>query len=662
MSKKSKTTASKPPVSNSGANLPDGAKNGKWSLLKWIAPVLILTVVCYSSMFSGQKEFTNWDDIQYVTDQPLVKSLSSENIAEIFEPSSAVMLNYHPLTVLSLAIDYSRGYDDLDNTLKIDPFVATNLLLHLLNVFLVFILVFKLSNKKLWAAVIASALFAIHPMHVESVAWISGRKDVLYGFFFLLSCWAYLKYLDGKKWTHLGLTFLFFVASALSKPMALPLPGVLLLIDLYYNRRLDLKAIAEKLPFVLFAVWIGYVTIGHQEAAIGNFESYSIGQRILFACYGYAAYLFKLIVPVNLSALYPYPDVSSGFPVTYYVAAILTPLLIIMPVYLFLKKKNEQTKTLFLGAGFYLLMILLVIQFVSVGQAIIADRYTYMSYIGPLFILGVFLHNGMQVEKYSKVIIGVTAVFILICSSLTYKRVGVWNNSKNLWADVIAQYPYEIDLAQQPPVVTKKGVKSAYKNMGDYYAKRQQYDSAFTYYKQLTYKDSFDSEVWSNLGNIYTIKGDLNAALDAYNTSIALKNTNFEMFIKRGFVKNFLNRNEDAIPDFREAIKLNPDYPMTYTLLSKNLFDAERYDEVLEISDEALAKNPGNADLVFYKGVSLYKIQKYQQVIEVLQEALKLNPGRAEGYYYLSEAYKSLGDKAKADEYLILAKEKGYKY
>jgi hypothetical protein len=191
---------------------------GTSSRSKWliILGILALTFIAYLPGFSPEKEFTNWDDLGYVVEQPLVKTSNSDSLKLLFEPTTQVMLNYHPLTMLTLAYNYSNA------ELDIQPYFKTNLFLHILNTFLVFLVLFKWSKSSLYIAGFGALIFGIHPMHVESVAWISERKDVLYTFFFLLSLLSYLRYLDRQKIGWLLLTFVLFIASCLSKAMAVP--------------------------------------------------------------------------------------------------------------------------------------------------------------------------------------------------------------------------------------------------------------------------------------------------------------------------------------------------------------------------------------------------------------------------------------------------------
>lgn len=635
-------------------------QQNKPKLLQWIAVILLATLIAYLPIFSGEKEFTNWDDDGYVTDQPLIKELNSENLNILFKPSTAVILNYHPLTMISLAIDYRRGYDEDTNTLSIAPFATTSIILHLLNTTLVFIFLYRLGRKRIWLAAIAALLFGIHPMHVESVAWISERKDLLYCFFFLLSCIAYMQYLDKKKFSMLGLSFILFSASCLSKAMAVPLPLVLLLIDYLEKRKFTGKVISEKLPYFIIALLVGYNTILIQATAIGELELFNLPQRLMFAAYGFCMYLVKLLVPVNLSAFYPYPDIAlGGLPAFYHIAPLAAIAILVLPVMLLVRKNPERAREVIWGAGFYILTIALVLQFVSVGRALMADRYTYVSYIGPLFIAGVFLHDFIENPKYRNMVLGIAGLFAAICIILTYSRVQVWQNSKTLWSDVIEKYPYEFSGTGNNIKLEHPGVKTAYKNMGDYYAGQKMFDSAFIYYNILAQAGTTDAEVYSNIGNIYALQNNMPAALDAFSKSIAFDSANFETYLKRGVMYAKNGRHKEAIEDMSRVIRLKPDNEDAYVFQARSMLATGDYNEIIIRSEQALKQFPANADLWFCKGIANISLERYEAGIADLQQAIKINPNPLY-YYNIASAYDKMGQKSPALEYARQAQQRGF--
>ena len=282
-------------------------KTKKWQ--KYLLPgILLLTFIIYLPSLNNDF-IINWDDAGYIHENEPIKKINSENIKIIF--TQFYKGNYHPLTTLFYAVEYSLVGES--------PFLyhLNNLVFHLLNVLLLYIFIKKISGKTIVAAFCA-LFFGIHPMHVESVAWISERKDVLYTFFFFFSLIMYLKYLDNdsrKKW-HYWLSIFLFILSLLSKSAAVSLPLVLLLIDYYYKRKLNIKTIIiEKIPYFILSIIFGLVAIASQNetGAIQNLTPlYSIFDRFFIVSYATLIYLIKFFLPVKLSAMYAYPQLING--------------------------------------------------------------------------------------------------------------------------------------------------------------------------------------------------------------------------------------------------------------------------------------------------------------------------------------------------------------
>lgn len=527
---------------------PTDAQPSLWLML---LITLALTFITCSPILSSDKEFTNWDDVGYVIEQPLIKSLDGEGISRMFDPASTVLFNYHPLTMLSLAVDYQRGYDADTNTISIAPFAFTNLLLHLANTLLVFLLAYALSKKQVWVAAIAAVIFGIHPLHIESVVWISERKDLLYCFFFLLSLISYLKYTEEQKLSFLGLSFVFFIASCLSKAMAVPLPLVLFLTDYFIKRKLTTRTWLEKLPFLIVAIIVGLYAVNVQQGALMGRE-YNTIERILFAGHGYFQYLLKFFLPTGLSAFHPYPA-DNNVPAYYYVTLVVALAVIVLPIIMIIRK-HKQAERLLWSIGFYSLMVAMVLQFITIGNSTMNDRYTYVAYIGLCFGLASYAGDVIAQKKYRTVAIGTTTCFILLLAATAYSRAAVWQNSETLWRDVISKYSIE-----------KQGkmnlnVKTAYKNLADHYATKQEFDSAFSYYKLIAATGLQDAEVWSNMGNIYVLRNDMLNALSAFSTSIKMDATNYDTWFKRGLVYMYMKQPDKALADMNHVLQLQPDH------------------------------------------------------------------------------------------------------
>jgi hypothetical protein len=278
-----------------------------------------------------------------------------------------------------------------------------NLLFHLVNCYLVYRLAFLLSKNNSLIALVTSLLFAIHPLHVESVAWISERKDVLYGLFFIAGHIAYTKYIDTASKKQYWLTLLFVILSLMSKPAAVIFPVSLFCIDILRRRQFSFKLITEKIPFLIPAIIMGLLTINAQKTVGATGEEYfGLGKNILFGFYGIMMYFVKMIIPFKLAAFYPFPALNENLPPVYYAGPVFT--LLLAAVTYFTWKKYRFVA---FGIAFYIVNLSLVLQIFSVGSAVIAERYTYIPYIGLFFIAGCLLDRfakGNMTKAYAVLI------------------------------------------------------------------------------------------------------------------------------------------------------------------------------------------------------------------------------------------------------------------
>jgi hypothetical protein len=379
----------------------------------------------------------------------------------------------------------------------------------------VFIFIYLLSNKKIIVAIFASLWFGIHPMHVESVTWISERKDVLYTIFYLLSLIAYWFYLKKElALKFLFLTFILFACSVLSKAMAVSLPLVLLLMDYWTNRKFSIRLLLEKIPFVIFSIVLGLyaVTIQTQGGATQSI-SFPFLNRVLHASFGFIIYIAKLFVPTNLSAFYPYPYplVNSGWivseiPPALYLTLFVSIVIVAFTSFLLIKKK-PLAKIFVFGLGFYFVTVALVLQYIPVGRAIMADRYSYIPYIGLFFIIGELIHHVRYSEKkhltqLGKLLIGVASVYSIIFFYLTKKQNKIWKNDLTLWSNVIEIYPNDGRIALP------------YFNRASYHYENKNYDAAINDFIVIANNNPNDALTLERIGRIYgQNKNDLTNAI-----------------------------------------------------------------------------------------------------------------------------------------------------
>jgi len=630
----------------------------KYKRVILVALALFTFVVFYPSL---KCEFTNWDDGTYVTENPMIWKLDKEALKEIF--TTPISLNYHPFTMLSLAIDYQLG--------KLNPYYyhLNNVLIHILNVLLVFIFFQKfitLYNQKadsgyfrpnpLYLSLFVAIFFAIHPMRVESVTWVAERKDVLYVFFFFLSLLYYLptsnKVASNKALRQVA-CFIFFIFSCLSKGMGVVLPVIMILIDWFLGDAKTIKeiirSIIKKTHFFLASLAFGIIAFKIQsQGAIAAMETFSLFQRLTFGCYGFIMYLYKLILPINLSAFYPYPftDAAGNIPTIYYASPFIVLFLAVSMIIIFIKHKSFG-KVLLFGFGFYFITIALVLQFLSVGSVIMADRYSYLSYIGIFFIAGYFFEYLRKIfsESVYKILFAGLLVVIGLFSYLTYERTKVWTNAETLWTDAMNQFPF---------------IEIAYENRGIYYKDHNELDKMLKDYEFVTQKlNSKNEKIWSNLGNLHGLRQEFDESLNAYSKAIEYNPTNPSTYLNRAITYSMMGKHQLSLPDFDKAIELDPNIALTYKNRAYTLLQLGQFEK--SISDYDMAIKLYRYDTLSYlnRGISKFNAQQYKGAIEDFSTFSKMSPNNSQSYFNISAAYKNLGNYSEALKYALIAQKFG---
>jgi len=539
--------------------------------------LFVLTLIVYFPSFKN--DFVGWDDEGYIHEikDIYLNDLSWNGIKKIF--SNFIMANYHPLTILIYAIEYNMF--GIDSGI---PYHYLNVILHLINVLLVFIFIYRLSEKYIVGLVVA-LLFAVHPLHVESVSWISELKDVLYSFFYLLGLNVYMKYYYNgrKKKRYLYYVILLFILSCLSKGMAVTFSVILLLIDYLKEKKITSSMIIEKIPFFIISLIFGYLAIKAQQSEEGiyNISAYTIGDRITFPFYSYMFYIFKMFFPVNLSVIYSYPLKPDGhIPIKYYLSVVGFIILVAL-VYWSLRK----TKKVMFGFLFYSACISIVIQLLPVGINIASDRYFYISSIGLLYIVGEWFGNKIDLKKMSfqsYLYMGVLAIIVLIFSILTYSQTQVWRDSLSLWSSMLktqqgsqnidkAYYGvgnYYYRLSQNDSLLKVKGYEKqqiidstikyfrgainanprnekALNNIGNCFLNLNKMDSAYKYYNMLiTVKPNFVMG-WQNMGNYYYQSRQWEKAIECYDRAISIDSRYSLAYYTKGLVYSTMSQIQD---------------------------------------------------------------------------------------------------------------------
>jgi len=538
--------------------------------------ILIATFLVYlPSLFN---DFTNWDDEIYILNNPLITHLTPGSVGNLFS-TEQYMGNYHPVTLFSYAVDYAIG--------ELHPFIyhLDNLLLHLFCVVFLYLFLLEL---KLPAGVpfVVCLLFGIHPLHVEPVAWLSARKEVLYGAFFLSSLFCYIKYVgNGTKTSWYAFAFILFLLSVLSKATAVVIPAVLFLVDWYMERPLQRRIILEKIPFILVSLAAGFIAIEAQQAAksISGNPAYGLFDRLCIGGYGLWNYLLKILAPTNLSALYFYPSTeSSHLPGQFILAFAGAIVLVGISVYL-----ARRNRSYFFGAVFFFVTIVLVLQVIPVGRAIMADRYAYIPSAGIFIILAVASEKALSMlrHKSSSFVVTLQLAAWLYCLWLgisTAERCGVWKNGITVWSDVIQNNPHDPGLYNsrgqaylaagnpqealvdfEKAIAMKPDYKHALTDRGLAHFALQQLDSALRDFSLAIGTDSTFSLAYYDRANTYARQTHYTLALDDYTTAIRLKPDYGEAYYNRAIVELALGDSSSACMDYQKAVKWLPNPPKT---------------------------------------------------------------------------------------------------
>ena len=534
--------------------------------------LIVIIVLTFLSFFSSlDNNFTNWDDDRYVTENPLIKDLSWENIRYIF--SSFYKEDYiHPLVIFSYMLEYQF--------FQLDPFIyhLDSLIIHIFNSLLVFYFIYLLSAK-VSISLITALLFGIHPLHVESVAWVSERKDVLSTLFFLQGAIFFLLYKKNNKSRYYYLSLFVFILSLLSKAMAVTLPFVLLLCDYFRNRRFNRSTLLEKIPFLLVSVVFVADTlfIFKSSGQISVEHLFSLFDNLLIACRSVMLYLAKTVLPINLSANYAYPRVVS---ITSF--DIFIPLILLLILAVTIYSSRKYTRNVIFGTFFFLITILPVLKLIpfGAGGAPMADRYMYIPSIGLFYIVSCGFHKVYFGEGFLGSIRKVLSL-ILLCvviflfSSLTYQRCKVWYDSEVLWTDVIKKNPRSI---------------YAHYNLGNVYAGMGRLDEAITQYREAERVDPNDIDVLVNLGNSYVRTGRLDEAILKYEDVLKLKPDLVDAHNNLGVLYRRLGKYEEALSTLKRAVNLDPDNAdirnnlgLVYSNLGRNGRAIEEFKNALRI-------------------------------------------------------------------------------
>jgi len=593
------------------------------------AGIALVTLIAYWPCLSNG--FTHWDDPAYVARSAQLAGFSAGDLRLAF--SHFFLGNYHPLSLLSLAADYRIGGG------AAVVYHATSLLFHVVCTLLAFVFARELIGGRVAPAVTA-LLFGLHPLHVESVAWVSARKDVLYAAFFLAACSVYVRAARSSTArplaAHVGV-LLCFVLSLLSKGMAVAFAPTAVAIDWALGRPLlSRRVIAEKLPLFALALVFGVVAVFAQRSAgqLTGEVSWSAGERLILAARGFGTYLAKLVHPWELSAWYPYPTrVEGGLP-THLLA---WPLAAGAVGVLFAVAVRRGWRTLGFGIAFYTSNVFFVLQWVDVGGASLADRYTYVASLGFFLVVGAGFESlsraGPAVRAAAWALL---AAHLILLFALTHQRCRVWQDGIHLWSDVIAHYP-ENGYARHV-----RG--AAWLDRGDFEAARADLDEAVRLEPE-------HAAFHVDLGLALQGLGQLDAAARAFDRAIDLDDTLAAAFVDRGNLRQSRGELEAALADYDRALALEPPRAATHYNRGNCLFRLGRPEAALADYEQAVVLEPGHAAALYNRALAQLELGDSERALASLGEALAADPENAEAHLLRGRLRRQRGqlDEACAD-------------
>lgn len=649
------------PPTTQGVNPLEEAQTDPKKVIGVAVGLALLVVVCYVQVHSFG--FVNYDDPLYITDNERTQAgLSFDNVIWAFTTGEAS--NWHPLTWLSLMLDVT-----LFGAENPGPLHVENVLFHIANTLLLFLVLWRMTRStsknwdSLWPSALVAALFAIHPLHVESVAWIAERKDVLSTLFWILTMAGYAWYCRRPSLGRYIVVVIPFALGLMTKPMLVTLPIILLLLDVWPLGRWRIESGAvrkavtltmEKTPLFALAGISSLVTIWAQRAgkSMAGLEALPVPLRIENALVAYTKYLIMMIWPSGLAPFYPHPGPS--LPI-WQAAASLLFLGVCTGLVLWQMRLRPY---LFTGLFWYLFSLLPVIGVIQVGAQSMADRYTYVPLIG-VFIMGAWAANDVVARKPEvKWVAGAIAAVVLIaCAGITMRQVSYWRNSQTLFehtlrvttGNYLAHKNLGVEFANQKKyqeaareyldaIRIKSNDADLYYNLANAYGEMNKQVEAIEAYRKALKIDPEHSESFYNLANALARAGSLDEALQWYGKLLERQPDHVGAHVNMGNTLAMLKRFEEAATQYQEAIRLDPKGEDAYVNLGNVLGELKRPEEAVKYYQEAIRLRPGNPNARANLGYAFGTLGRWQEAVAALEEALRLDPSNAVARQKLSAA------------------------
>jgi len=617
--------------------------SGKYLVLAICLSLATATFIIYSQV--RDHSFIYLDDMQYVKENAHISS-GLNPAAITWALTSVYAYNWHPLTWMSHMLDISL--------FGMEPGMhhVTNVALHALNSMLLFIVLARMTGA-VWRSAAVAALFAVHPLHVESVAWISERKDVLSTFFWLLTMLAYHAYVSRRTaWKYLVMT-LFFILGLMAKPMLVTLPFVLLLVDFWPLRRKELlpseedaspavlsrwqgmsgrgvlRLVLEKVPLLALAAISCGITIHAQSAggSVVSLERVGILLRVQNALISYVAYLWKMIWPVNLAVFYPFQkDMSTAVAVMCLV--ILTALTVSVLVF------ARRRPYLMTGWLWYVGTMVPVIGIVAVGSQSMADRYTYVPLVGIFIMIAWGVPELLDGWRFRKIFLTVsTASLLLILTALSWVQTGHWKNNRMLFEHALH--------------ATENNVM-AHNNLGTSFYEEKNYEESLRQFQESLKIDPGNFDAYLGLGKVRLMEKNYDEAIGFYSEAQRINPQRVETYNDLGVAYTKKGSIHKGISYLEKAVSMDPSYAFARENLQKAKDLQMQFVQSIAELNSQLALQGDNKELHYALGDLYFRNGDHAAAINHLEKAVTMDPAFSRASYALVVVYSDLPDYPKA--------------
>jgi protein O-mannosyl-transferase len=630
--------------------------NRRWPRL--LVPLSIAVVTCAAFFPALLNDFVNWDDDKILVDNPYYRGFGWNQLKWMF--TTFHMGHYQPLSWLSFAMDYLLW--------GMDPFGyhLTNLLLHAANSVLFYFVSWRLlgaalsisDGKKNWqlsvSAGLSALLFAIHPLRVESVAWATERRDVLSGFFFLITVDCYLRAAatrEGstrRRWLRTALVG--YVLSLLSKAIGITLPAVLLLMDVYPLRRLqggplnwlkfEYRAVLyEKLPFVVLAVGFAIAALfaQHTTDALKPLDQFDVVSRVLQASFAFMFYLLKTLFPIHLSPIYELPvDVEPWFWL-FLLSGVVTVTLTVALYYLAQRWPAAATSWLY-----YVIVLAPVTGIAQSGPQLVADRYSYLACLGwPLLIGGGIFRlwpagDSNQSSQRPFVATAVVVITIFALAILTWNQTQVWRTPRTLWQHAVTVTPYS---------------SIAHYNLGRTLEREDKSNQAVESYRRAVSANPRHAKAHFNLARLLALKGLDIEAIDHYRQVLEIRPDHADAHNDLGLLLEMKGDIAAAQSEFQQTLRLEPNHDKAFFNLGELLAKQGDLAKATRYYQQAARINPNEAAIQIRLALVLARQGQLESATTHFLAAVKLKPDDAEAHVLLARSLVAQGKKDEAERY-----------